>query len=288
MLLPTMAGRAFGTKPLSELEADEVVVACERNYIDYWACAGARPYADYSEDGGITRAITGLPNEIFNVVLMCKLSCESVDRSIDAAIESFRDQRIPLLWHVGKLTEPRDLGKRLESRGFPHDYDLRAMAVDLKSADESLISVDGIEAEVVSNVEQSRHWIGCIASSWHLPKEVPEWMFRNPCFNMALESSSNVRLPRRMYLGLMNGKPVSASMLFWSDEIAGLQAVGTIPSAQKKGAGGVTVGAALRDARKMGFRNVVVLSTVEGVPLYENLGFRAFGLLPEHSMRFDK
>lgn len=283
-----MAGRPFGMRPLSELEAAEVVIACERNYIDYWACAGARPYAEYSEDGGITRAVTGLPNEIFNVVLMCRLGPESAGKSIDAAIESFRAQRIPLLWHVGKLTEPQDLGKRLEARGFPNDYNLRAMAVDLTSADDSFISAGGIEVEVVSDAKQSRQWAGCIASSWHLPREVPEWMVRNPCFNTAMETKSKARLPRRMYLGLMDGKPIAASMLFWSGEMAGLQAVGTIPSAQNRGAGAATVGAALGNAREMGFRNVVVLSTVEGVSLYEKLGFKTYGFLPEHSMRFDK
>lgn len=277
-----------GTRPLDELTDEQLVVACEKNYIDYWSCAGAHPWAEFSEDGGITRAITGLPNEIFNVVLKCGLDPDKVEEAIDAAIEDFRARRIPLLWHVGMLTEPRDLGRHLESRGFPHDYDLKAMAVDMGSIEGPACGSGGIRVETVIDETQSRQWIGCLSSSWHLPREVPEWMVGNPCFNVAVEHEIGIALSRRMYLGLLGDEPVSALMLFWSAGIAGLQAVGTIPSAQNRGVGSAVVAAALRDARAMGYRTVVALSTVEGVRLYEKLGFRAFGNLPEHSMRFDR
>lgn len=273
---------------MTEIDAEQVVIACERNYIDYWACAGARPYSDFSESSGIIRAITMLPNEIFNVVLKCRLSSERAEGSIDAMIDDFRARRIPLLWHVGMLTEPRDLGRYLKARGFPHDYDLRAMAVDLDSIEESAYSVKGIKVEAVAEGRQSIQWIECIASSWHLPREVPEWMACNPCFNVAIEPRNGIASARRMYLCLLGGEPVSASMLFWSNGIAGLQAVGTVPSAQNKGAGTAVVMAALRDALSLGFSTVVVLSTIEGERLYEKIGFKRFGELPEHSMHFDR
>jgi len=282
-----MAAERFKQVPLDEISREQVVIACEQNYIDYWACAGARPYSEFSESHGITMAITGLPNEIFNVVLKCRLSQDKVEEEIDAVIDDLCTRRISLLWHVGLLTEPRDLGRHLEVRGFPHDYNLRAMAIDLGSVDQSVDPPRGTRVEVVVNELQSMHWIECIASSWHLPREVPRWMARNPCFNVATKPRDGSAPTRRMYLGLLGDEPVSASMLFWNEDIAGLQAVGTIPSAQSRGAGSATVEAALRDARELGFRTVVVLSTVEGVRLYEKLGFRAFGNLPEHSMRFD-
>jgi len=274
-------------KPLRVLTPADVVKACEQNYIDYWACAGAPPWAEFSEDGGITRAITGLPNEIFNVVLKCRLSPDKVEEAIDAAIEDFRARRIPLLWHVGMLSGPEDLGSRLEARGYPHDYDLRAMAVGLDALEIPTDIPKGVSVGVVGDEPQSLRWIECLASSWHMPRAVPEWMSSNPCFNVHVESRTGPILNRRMYLGLLDDEPVSASMLFWNEGIAGLQAVGTVPSAQNRGVGSATVRAALVDARSMGYSEVVVLSTVEGVRLYEKLGFRIFGNLPEHSMRFD-
>jgi len=89
-----------------------------------------------------------------------------------------------------------------------------------------------------------------------------------------------------MYLGLLEGRPVGASMLVWGGDVAGLQTIGTIRSARRKGVGAVVARAALRDARAMGFRFAVVLSTIEGVSLYRKLGFKVFGKLPEHLMDF--
>jgi ribosomal protein S18 acetylase RimI-like enzyme len=279
--------RDFKRKMLEHIAPEDIVKACEQNYIDYWACAGAPPWAEFLEDKGITRAITGLPNEIFNVVLKCRLGQDKVEETIDAAIEDFRSRRIPLLWHVGRLSEPADLGGRLEARGYPNDYDLRAMAVCLDVLKMPTAIPEKVRVDVVSDESQSVKWIECLASSWHVPKEVPEWMSRNPCFNVGVESRIGLALNRRMYLGLLDDEPVSASMLFWNEGIAGLQAVGTVPSAQNRGVGSATVRAALMDARSMDYSEVVVLSTVEGVKLYEKLGFRTFGNLPEHSMRFD-
>lgn len=282
-----MASEPFGRRPLNGIPDEQVCIACERNYIDYWACAGALSYAEFSEDHGITRVITGLPNEIFNIVLKCRLGPNDIEEAIDAVIEDLRERRIPLLWHVGMLTEPKNLGAYLEARGFPHDYDLRTMAVDLDSVEKVSDSSEGVRVETVSTEMQNRQWIECLAQSWHLPRAIPEWMARNPCFNVAVEPKGRAALPRRLYLGYLQDEPVSAAMLFWSDEVAGLQNVGTVPSAQSRGVGSATVKAALLDACAMDFRSVVVLSTIEGERLYERMGFRIFGKLPEHSIRFD-
>jgi len=236
----------------------------------------------------VTKAITGLPNEIFNVVLRCRLAPHDAEDAIDGAIDEFRKRRIPMLWHVGLLTQPRDLGKLLEERGFPRDYDLRAMAASSGIMTGADLESGDVRIEAVSSEEQSLQWIRCLASSWHLPEEVYLWMAGNPCFNTELERRNGIQLGRKMYLGLVSDTPVSASMLFWGNGIAGLQAVGTIPSAQGRGAGAAVVMAAVKDARAMGFMNVVVLSTVEGERLYEKLGFKRFGELPEHSMHFER
>ncbi len=279
--------RTHGHKPLNEFSAEEVVRACEENYIDYWRCVGMSPNAEFSEDGGITQCITGLPQELFNVVLKCNLDLETIDSRIEAAIGYYRSRRIPMIWHTGTSSEPRDIGRYLEVRGFPHDYDLTAMAVDLESMADSLDLAEGASVRTVSSKVDSKHWAECLASSWESPGEIIPWMLNNACFNLSIESRAGRPLPRRMYLGLLEGRPVSASMLVWSDVVAGLQTVGTVRAAGGRGAGTAVVRAALMDARAMGFWFAVVLSTVEGLGLYRKLGFKVFGKLPEHSMHFE-
>jgi len=280
--------RSLKKSSLDDLAADDVVRACGNNYVDYWRHAGRAPYADFSEKNGITWCVTGLPQDIFNVVLKCDLSPEDADRRIDEALGHLRSLRIPVVWHTGLLTRPVDIGRYLTARGFPHDYDLTAMAVDLGSVNEDFHVSDDLVVRQVSGNEDSEMWIDCLISSWGSPREVSAWMQRNPFFNAGLVKDNQMRHPRRMYLALLGGRPVGASMLFWSNGIAGLQAVGTVETQRYKGIGTASVLAPLREARNQGFRFVVVLSTVEGVRLYQRLGFRVFGKYPEHSMNFSQ
>ncbi|MGQ9586883.1 MAG: GNAT family N-acetyltransferase [Thermoplasmata archaeon] len=279
---------ALKRKSLAELSAEEVVKACEQNYIDYWRCVGSSPNAEFSENRGITQCITGLSQDIFNVVLKCNLAPETIDSRIDDAIRYYKSRRIPMVWHAGMLSEPKDIGRYLEARGFLHDYDLAAMAIELDSLHPSPDLPEAPSVKTVASGLDSKHWVECLTSSWESPKEAVPWMLQNACFNVSLELEAQRSLPRRMYLGLLEGQPVSTSMLVWSNDVAGLQAIGTVRSARGKGAGTAVITAALADARMMGFKFAVVLSTVEGLGLYKKCGFRAFGKLPEHSMHFEE
>lgn len=275
-------------RSLADPTLEEVVRACERNYIDYWRCVGLSPNAAFSETSGITRCLTGLHQEMFNVVLKCHLEGDAIETRIDDLIRDIRARQIPLIWHVGMLTEPEDLGRYLESRGFPHDYDLAAMAIDLESVDDRIDRHDGLTVRQVASEQDCREWIKCLTGSWESPKEVALWMMKNACFNLRIEQDSGMSLPRRMYLASLGGVPSGVSMLFWSNGVVGLQDVGTVHAARLKGVGAAVVEGALAEARRMGFKHVVVLSTVEAVAMYKRCGFRVYGKLPEHSMDFRK
>jgi ribosomal protein S18 acetylase RimI-like enzyme len=120
-----------------------------------------------------------------------------------------------------------------------------------------------------------------LTSSWDSPEPVREWMLANPFF-------VGPRPGRTMYLGSIEGSPSGALMVLASRGVAGLECVGTIKSAQRRGLGEALVRTALKDAIEEGHKLVVVLSTTEGVPLYKKAGFRAYGTLPEHGMYFDR
>ncbi len=276
--------RGLGDKP----SPDEVVKACERNYADYWRCMSVSSNADFSESRGITRCITGLQQDVLNVILSCHLEEDAIDARIDEEIRDIGARQIPVIWHVGKSTEPKDLGRYLEARGFPHDYDLAALAVDLESVECGTGRQAGVSVKLVTSEKDCRTWVGCLTESWESPKEVIPWMMNNACLNLAIEHRLGLSLPRRMYLASLEEVPSGVSMLFWSNGIAGLQMVGTVHAARRKGVGTAAVESALADARAMGLKHVVVLSTVEAVDMYKRSGFRAFGKLPEHMVDLRK
>jgi GNAT superfamily N-acetyltransferase len=258
------------------------------NYIDYWRSATSASVGEWSDDGGIERCVTGLPQEIFNVVLRCRLSRDTAAARIDEAIKEFRARRIPMIWHVGRTTTPEDLGSYLEQRGFPHDYDLVAMAADTSEKLWPAETSGGLTVRPCSSRSDIEAWVDCLTRSWDSPPDVGRWMRANPLFVDGRWQSPKHFSSREMYLGLLEGVPSGAVMLLSSRGVAGLQCVGTIPEAQRKGVGDALVRAALRDASAKGYGFVVVLSTTEGVPLYRKTGFKEFGKLPEHSLYFDR
>lgn len=275
-------------RSLAELSSEDIVRLCEINFIDYWREACDSENAEWHEEHGATFAYTGVPQEIFNVVLKTQCDEKTAETAIDAVLSFFRKRRAPLLWYTGLLCTPHDMRARLEARGHPHDYDLTAMAIDLELVKDGFAEPRGLTVRTVSTASDSRRWAECLASSWESPKELVPWMMANPCYNVTLSPKSEKKMSRRLYLAMIDGEPVGTSMLNWSEEVAGLQTVGTHKSARYKGVGSALVAAALSDARALGFKMVVVLSTVEGVRLYSRLGFKVFGKLPEHSMYFNR
>jgi ribosomal protein S18 acetylase RimI-like enzyme len=278
------AKRGLGNEPSPE----EVVTACEENYSDYWRCVALSPNAKFSETRGIIRCITGLQQDVLNVILSCCLKTDAIDARIDEEIRDIGARQIPAIWHVGMLTEPKDIGRYLEARGFPHDYDLTALAVDLESVDGDSGGQADVLVRLVASEQDCREWTGCITESWESPKEAAPWMMNNACFNLATEQRRGLSLPRKMYLASSEGVPSAGSMLFWSNGVAGLQTVGTVHASRRRGVGTAVVESALADARTMGFKHVVVLSTVEAVDMYKRCGFRIFGKLPEHMVDLRK
>ncbi len=258
-----------------------IVEACERNYIDHWRASTRASTREWCEDGGITRCITGLPQEIFNVVLCCSLDPSSAEAQIDKVIGEFKARRIPLIWHVGRTTSPADLGDRLALRGYPKDYELVAMAAQVRGIGQSAAPKAGVTVRRCETVDDHQMWISCLTSSWDSPEPVRRWMLANPYFSRPTKE-------RIMYLGFVDGQPCGAVMLLERNGVAGLQCVGTIKQAQRKGVGETLVRAALADSAVDGFESVVVLSTTEGVPLYSKVGFKPYGTLPEHGMYFDR
>jgi GNAT superfamily N-acetyltransferase len=272
----------------TEPSPEEVVKACEENYADYWRCVALSSNADFSEIKGITRCLTGLQQEMFNIVLRCRLGGDAIEARIDEEIRDLKARQIPVIWHVGMSTEPKELSRYLEARGFPNDYDLAAMAVDLESVDGGARHQNGVTVRRVATEQDCREWADVLTGSWESPKEVGPWMMDNACFNLAIEQRRGLSLPRMMYLASLEGSSSAGSMLFWGNGVAGLQEVGTVHAARRKGVGTAVVEGALADARSMGFKQVVVLSTVEAVDMYKRCGFRLFGKLPEHTMDFRK
>ncbi len=98
--------------------------------------------------------------------------------------------------------------------------------------------------------------------------ELPEWLARQ-ILNTDFIAQPNVHL----YLALVEGIPVSTSMLVNTPEVAGIYWVATGKASRKKGYGELVTWHAVREALQQGYSNVILQASAMGQPIYQRMGF---------------
>jgi len=79
--------------------------------------------------------------------------------------------------------------------------------------------------------------------------------------------------PQKLFLAYTDGKPVASSLLFIHENTAGIYYVSTLPAFRKKGCGLKITQAAMKSARELGFKSVMLQATPWGERVYRRAGF---------------
>jgi GNAT superfamily N-acetyltransferase len=78
------------------------------------------------------------------------------------------------------------------------------------------------------------------------------------------------------YVGYVDDKPVTTSILFITGDVAGIELVSTIPEFRNRGFGEAIVWRAAADGRAAGCKLSYLQASKLGRPVYERMGYRAF------------
>ena len=145
------------------------------------------------------------------------------------------------------------------------------MAVELESINEDLPEPSDFTIEPVKDVETLKDWIQAFAEGFGSKQSTSELVF-----DIEPKLGFGEHLPRRSYVGYLNGKPVSCSLLLMTSGVTGLFCVATIPEARRKGIGALISLAPLKEARERGYRVGVVHSSKMGYGVYRKIGFEDY------------
>ena len=215
--------------------------------------------------------VTDLPFPATNAAFHTNLMPEDVDSTIEEFKERGRQKNVPLQWYICQDTRPLDFTERLKAHGFTtHDDGTggAGMAIDLHAMNESEPMPKGLEIIQVKDNKTLKAWCHIVCVAFGAPPHA------EPTFVKLFQRENKYKQPIKLYLGILDGKPVSTSGYFLGEGVVGIYFVATLPEARQRGAAFAVTQKALKDGRALGYRVGILQASKMGEPVYRRMGFK--------------
>jgi len=254
---------------LQDLSAASLTRAIEESLAAFPLILARLPGAEIYNTPDLLWVSTGVPIDSFNGVFRSILDPLRADTQIEEIMQEFRRRRLPMLWQLGPSSQPLDLRQRLLAHGFTHEEDEPGMAVDLLAMNDEFPTPEELDIRLVEDTSKLQKWVAV-------------WGFGVPDDTIPLFQDVHAQLglgphlPFRYYLGTFQGKPIATALLVFGADVAALYSVVTLPEARSKGIGTAMTLAALREARRAGYRVAILTASPYGVRIYRRVGFREY------------
>ena len=175
-----------------------------------------------------------------------------------------RKGKAPNGWTVGPLTQPKNLGIKLEKYGFSNVYHQAGMAIELKALEKTDINENNLIIEKVEDEKSLILWSRVVSEVFNLKIDFDHLKF------LYLQAEIH------FYLGIFEEEPVSTLLLYISSGVAGLHAVSTLNKYRNRGFGLAISRSALIDAYNMRYHIGVLQASSLGERVYRKLGFQKY------------
>jgi ribosomal protein S18 acetylase RimI-like enzyme len=259
---------------LREASREALIEAIQENEATFWLARARLAGWQVHEEPGLTWYRSGLRSPMFNGVIETTLVDNEADARIEAMLERFRTDGLPMVWWSGPSRRPHDLDARLSARGLTTPGDDPGMAADLYALNEGSFAPVGLTIERVANDATLREWMLTLRATDGLPPPT-----REPDLALQRPASYAEGDDYRLYLARLNGAPVGTAAAQIGAGVVGLYCVAVVPEARRQGIGAAVTLAALREAREQGYRFGVLGASGMGEGVYRRLGFEQYCLL---------
>lgn len=218
------------------------------------------------------RLLTGEPHPFGNFALIS----EPADlQGVSAAIGPLMTCNAPAaVLFAGPV--PLAVDEALSSAGFALHGGMPAMAVEIDRLAETKLPAGYAFARAVGAAQRGA-WADVFARGYGLPGPV------GAAFAAGVDSDASQPRPDselQYFWTLRDGQPVSTSLVYLRNGVAGIYGVATLPEERGKGLGAHMTVAPLRIARELGYRVGILQASEDGHPVYRRLGFAEFGKVP--------
>ena len=256
--------------PTTTPRCDHAVRAVEENLWSLWSGFGQAPGSVLHRDHGVTWFQTPIHAMPYQTLLrfVAEGPDDDVERRVDTVMDHFRSR--PLIWMVHPSSRPADLPHLLEQRGLAEIEVLPAM---IRSTGEPVPAATSRHADTtISPVgpDDRDAWIDLVA--WRYSLEPADRDRLVPFYeHLRLGHPDSTSIG---WVARIDGVPVAKTLLHRSGDVAGIYGVVTRPEARGCGLARALTTTAMRAARDLGCRDVVLHSTPMAESLYLRLGFR--------------
>ena len=151
------------------------------------------------------------------------------------------------------------------------------MAIDLSEMNEADRAPAGLRIVEVEDDDTLKTWCHVGGTGFGIPEPAI------PSLVEYFTTDIKMGQPLKLYLGLLDGKPVATSMYYLAEGVAGIYFVATLEEARNKGIGFAITQKPLLEARVMGYRVGILQASKRGVPVYVRLGFREYSRIGSYS-----
>jgi len=266
---------------LDDLSDESLARASKESLWAFFRAFEQVPDCDTDSRGGLYRWISGVAHPWFNGILLDRSPAEGDVALLDSLVlEMVERERPYTLWPANEAML-REWGPLLKPPGYVNDGE-PGMAIELAHLPELPELPAGFSIRRLEGIEAIEVWAATVMEG----NQLPPW-FCAP-FQALVDGLCRADPENFInYLGLLDGRPVATSHLFFGAGVAGIQFVATLHGMRRRGFGGMMTLAPLHEARARGYRAAVLQASPDGRPVYRRLGFREVGIvgnfhLPTH------
>lgn len=232
--------------------------AVDASFVDAFRRLAHRDSGFVARFGSVEVVATGLPGGFFNPIFA--LEPLSAADDLAAALAVVRGRGLPYVVHIrGNLGETVSVAGEL---GLKQTGVLPGMALPLPAT--APAGPRGLRVERVGDAAGYSAGLAVAAEGFGMPLPFAEIAFPQSMFN-----EDGIR----GYVAYVDEEPVAAATSIQLGSVLGLYNVATLPTRRRSGYGAAVSWAAIGDADPA-TSAVVLQSSVDGMPVYERMGFR--------------
>ena len=259
---------------LKDHSKNKIIQATEASMTDYTTLIPLNnPKYIREELNDLVRLVTGLNHPVANWIFRVRFDEQNAERRIEENIRFFRKKKIPMMWIITPNSTPSNILNLLGS------YDIQipkggspVMVYDLRNLTEDhwndAMSRSKVQVTKVDSDSSMKLWRKVFQEGYSLSDSLTEIFL-----NLFLISGISTFVH---YLATINEKPVSISSILYSNGVAGIFNVATIPDYRGKGIGTTVTLAPLMDAKKKGYEIAWLESSEMGESCYKRIGFQEY------------